>query len=210
VFAEDQVCVCWAEVPRHRHRLLELAEHLTPEERERAARFHFDADRARFVVGRGLLRETLGRHLKVAPRDVSFSYNRWGKPAVAASPVEFNVAHSHEMVALAFTLGRRVGIDVERVDRSIDALELADRFFTAEEAARLRRLAEPDRSLAFLRDWTRKEAFVKAQGEGLGRALEPDAGERAHWSAVELECADGYVASLCAEAGAWRLEVRTI
>jgi 4'-phosphopantetheinyl transferase len=211
VFAEHTVCAFLADVPQHRDRLSALWAHLSPEERARAARFHLSADRERFVVGRGLLREILASYLQVAPGDLAFSYNRQGKPALAGcSPVEFNIAHAHEVVALAFTLGRKVGIDVERIDRAIDVLLLAERFFTAEEAASLRALDEPDRSAAFFRDWTRKEAFVKAQGEGLGRSLEPIGAERAHWSTVEVPCVDGYVATLCAQAGAWRLEVRTL
>jgi 4'-phosphopantetheinyl transferase len=211
VFAEDKVYVFWAHVAWHRHRLLALCGHLTPEESERASRFRLAADWERFVVGRGLLRETLAHHLKVAPRDLAFSYNRWGKPVMDAfSGVEFNVAHAHEVLGLAFALGRRVGIDVEWIDRAIDALGLSKRFFTAEEAAHLRALDAPHRSAAFFRHWTRKEAFVKAQGEGLGRSLEPDDTERAHWTSIEVPCADGYVANLCAEAGPWRLEVGTL
>jgi len=205
------VAVFWAEIPRQRHRLPVLGEHLSADETERAGRFRRGEDRERFVVGRGLLREMLAGHLRVAPRDVSFSYNRWGKPALERfSGLEFNVSHAHEVVALAFAVGRRVGIDVERIDRVVDALALAERFFTADEAVALRRLDEPHRCVEFLRGWTRKEAFVKAHGEGLQRPLEPDTAERAHWSTVELQCAGGYVASLCAEAGPWRLEIGTI
>jgi 4'-phosphopantetheinyl transferase len=132
-----------------------------------------------------------------------------GPGLAGGTSVEFNLAHADEVVALAFTLGRKVGIDVERIDRAIDALALAERFFPAEEAASLRGLAEPHRSVAFFRGWTRKEAFVKAQGEGLARSLEPVGAERAHWTTVEVPCADGYVAHLCSEAGPWRPEVRT-
>lgn len=211
VLAEDTVCVFLTDVARHRPRLLALCEHLDRNERERAARFRLDADRERFVVGRGLLRETLARHLQVAPSDLAFAYNRWGKPALAECPsVAFSITHAFDVVALACTVGRQVGIDVERIDRAIDVLALAERFFTAAEAAHLRGLEEPHRSAAFFRDWTRKEAFVKAHGEGLGRPLEPVADERARWSTVEVPCADGYVAHLCAEAGNWRMEVRTL
>lgn len=211
VFAEDTVCVLFAEVPRHRHRLTALGESLDPAERQRAARFHRAADRERFVVARGLLREILARHFEVAPRDLAFSYNRWGKPALAdSSAIEFSLSHAQELVALAFTVGRRVGVDVERIDRTIDALALADRFFTKDEAARLHDLDEPRRSAAFFRDWTRKEAFVKAHGQGLGRSLEPDEAEKALWTMIEVPCADGYVAHLCAESGPWRLEVETL
>ena len=211
MFAEDRVAVFWAEVPRQRHRLPVLQDYLSPDETERAARFRRVEDRERFVVGRGLLREMLSAHVRVAPRAVSFSYNRWGKPALEGfSALEFNVSHAHEIVALAFAAGRRVGIDVERIDRSVDALALAERFFTADEAAALRRLDEPHRGVEFLRHWTRKEAFVKAHGQGLQRPLEPDAAERAHWSTIELQCAEGYVAGLCAEAGPWSVDLTTI
>jgi 4'-phosphopantetheinyl transferase len=211
LFAEDKVCVLWAEIPRHRQRLAALGKHLSADESERAARFHRAADRERFVLGRGLLREALAGHLRVAPRDLSFSYNRWGKPGLDGfARLEFNVSHAHDLVALAFTLGRKVGIDLERVDRAVDALKLAERFFTAEEAAALRALDGPRRSAEFFRCWTRKEAFVKAHGRGLSRPLEPDDAERAHWTTVEVPCPNGYVAHLCAEAGTWRVVVAEI
>jgi 4'-phosphopantetheinyl transferase len=208
VFDESKVNVYWAEIARQRDRLDALGAHLSADERDRAARFRLAPDRERYVVARGLLRELLAQHLGVAPRDPTFAYNRWGKPSLSPpSPLELNVAHTRGLIGLAFTLGRKVGIDVERLDRTVNAQKLADRFFTPAEAAALRRLDERDRPAAFLRSWTRKEAFVKAHGEGLSRSLEPEADERSRWTTVDAPCPERYVASVCAEAGAWRLEV---
>src|SRR5205085_7159043 len=98
---------------------------LCPEERERAARFHFDHHRRRFIVGRGLLRSILGEYSGVPPERVEFAYGIHGKPALSHGPqggnLQFNLAHSEHVGMLAVTARSRIGVDVERT-RTIEDL----------------------------------------------------------------------------------------
>lgn len=147
---------------------------LSPEERERAARFHFERDRSRFAMGRGYLRALLGRYVGCAPEQIVFRYGQRGKPSLAADAtgLEFNAAHSHDVALFAFALGAPVGVDVELVRPGPAEEGIADRFFSPLEAEALRSLPEAERREAFFRCWTRKEAFVKANGEGLTYGLD--------------------------------------
>jgi 4'-phosphopantetheinyl transferase len=165
-----------ASLERPARTLEALASLLAPDERARAARFHFERDRNRYVVGRALLRVILGRHLQTEAATVSFRYDRHGKPRLdspwQASGLEFNVSHSGSVALFAIARDRRVGVDVELVRPLDDAPGLAESAFSAAEVAALRALP-PGRFLdGFFACWTRKEAFVKARGEGLSLALD--------------------------------------
>lgn len=164
---------------------------LSATERERANRFRLAASRNSFVITRAALRGFLGAYLQCRPRDVEFLYGTQGKPAVSA-PVRFSVAHSGELSVLAFAVGIELGVDVEQVRTFPDWLEIAARQFCAEEAKDLSALPETAREAAFFRCWTRKEAFVKATGEGFSLPIDrfrvtvcPDAAPALIW------CADG-------------------
>jgi 4'-phosphopantetheinyl transferase len=151
-----------------------LARTLDDAERDRAARFHFDRDRRRFVVAHARLRALLGTYLGVATESVEIAAKPGGKPALRApdSDLRFNLSHSGEMALLAFARGCEVGIDVE-AERDVPEMDsIAGRFFSPAESAALRALPESERKRAFFRCWTRKEAFLKATGEGLARALD--------------------------------------
>jgi 4'-phosphopantetheinyl transferase len=161
----------WAlELPPERLAVLERW--LSPDERERAARFLFDRHRTAFIAARGTLRELLGKYLGCGPGEVVFSYSSYGKPSLAspASTLHFNLSHSGGVAAAAFTTACELGVDVERVDRKVD-LAVADSYFSPYEIERLQALPAGERPDAFFRIWTRKEAFVKAQGQGLSLPL---------------------------------------
>jgi 4'-phosphopantetheinyl transferase len=147
---------------------------LSDEERERAGRFHFARDRSRFVVARGLLRRLLGRYLGCDPAGLRFSYGPRGKPFLPDHPsgLRFNVSHSGGLALLAFARDRELGVDLERERTVPEAEEIARRYFSLREGAELRELPEPERTHAFFRCWTRKEAFIKATGDGLSQPLE--------------------------------------
>ncbi len=155
--------------------LAEFGASLSSAEAERAARFRFERDRDRFVAGRGLLRRLLGRYLQTDPQAVEFTYSAEGKPALAgafaASGLHFNLAHSEGLALLAVTRAGPVGIDVERIRALSDAAELVSRFFSARESAAFRLLPEDQKPAAFFSLWTRKEAWLKATGEGLAHLL---------------------------------------
>lgn len=198
-----------------------LADTLSPAERARAGRFRFEKDRNRYIVARGILRAILGRYLRVAPAEIRFAYNYYGKPALAAEgdakPLRFNLSHSHQLALYAFTLEREIGIDVEYIRPDIANEEIAERFFSPNEVVQLRSLSPEMRTEAFFNCWTRKEAYIKARGEGLSYPLaqfdvsliqgeraallttRPDAQEAFRWSVKELKSEPRYVASLVVE-----------
>jgi 4'-phosphopantetheinyl transferase len=145
---------------------------LSDTDRQRANLFTFDRDRRRFVVGRAHLRELLARRLGVRPESVKLTCGARGKPAIAPGSTDldlrFNVSHAGDIAAYAIANGREVGIDIEAVRAVPNADGIASRFFSRQENEAYRALDPSDRPLGFLNCWTRKEAFVKALGDGLG------------------------------------------
>jgi len=147
---------------------------LSADERERAGRFHFDKDRNRFITARGTLRLLLSRYLEREPQAIEFIYGSRGKPSLKANPLnlQFNIAHSHALVLYAFTLRSEIGVDVEYLGRSVNGCEIASRYFSPQEAADLRSLPPTGQARGFFTCWTRKEAYVKATGEGIAFGLD--------------------------------------
>jgi 4'-phosphopantetheinyl transferase len=209
-------------------RVRRLLEVLAPDERERAARFHFERDRRRFAVARGLLRTILGSYLNSGPAALRFEYGAQGKPALApghnSDSLRFNVSHSEGVALFALARAREVGVDVERVSGRVECEEIAGHFFSPGEVARLRALPAEMREAAFFDCWTRKEAYIKARGEGLSLPLdgfdvslapgEPaallanrlDPSEVARWSLRALAPWPGFAAAVAAEGRGWRLK----
>ncbi len=157
-------------------RICAFRDTLDVDELERARRFVFHRDRARFIAARGLLRSIVARYLHLEPQEVRFSYHDHGKPALEPSSnsanLSFNLSHSHELALYAFARGRRIGVDIEYVRGDTDHDGIAEQYFSTTEAAALRSLPSVQRTQAFYRCWTRKEAYVKALGEGLSLALD--------------------------------------
>ena len=145
---------------------------LSADERERWLRFRFEKHRAQFALTRATLRRLLASYLSVSPREISFCYSSHGKPGLKESALDFNVAHTEGMAVFAFTRGRRIGVDIERIRADFWVDEVAERFFSHVERAALRDLPLDKRHAAFFRIWTRKEAYVKARGEGLSHPLD--------------------------------------
>lgn len=151
-----------------------LANHLSSDEMDRADRIHFGNVRSQYVVARGTLREILGEYLGVRPGTVRLTYSAHGKPELAdthGTDLQFNLAHSGNLALVAVTRAAPVGVDIERARNEFDGQRIADRFFTQEEAAMLRAVPLDLRAAAFLQQWTRKECFIKARGEGLSFPL---------------------------------------
>ncbi len=144
---------------------------LSPDEQERAQRFHFEHDRRRFTVTRGTLRTLLGTHLGIDPKAVKFNQTEKGKPLIAGVSIHFNVSHSHERALIAISNNKPVGVDIEYLHREVDYAALAERYFTSKEYAAIQSLPEAQRKHAFLTCWTCKEAVAKASGEGLFLSL---------------------------------------
>ena len=149
---------------------------LSEEERRKAGCFAFDRDRRRFVVARAGLRELLAVRLGMRPESVELIYGPHGKPALAREfcrgDLRFNLSHSEDVAVYAFARGREIGVDLEGVRVLPDGDDIAARFFSVRENAAYRGLNARDKPLGFFQCWTRKEAFIKALGDGLYHPLD--------------------------------------
>ena len=146
---------------------------LSPEEQERRDRFMFEADRRRYVLSHAMLRQTLSLYAAVAAGEWVLETGPHGKPAISACQPQlfFSLTHTHGLSACAIAADRDVGVDAEDISRPAEYLELAERFFSPQEAERIRRLPDDWRAEAFFAVWTLKEAYIKARGLGLALPL---------------------------------------
>src|SRR6266498_958158 len=210
----------------HDRLMQHVAHFLSEDERERANKFRFYRDRNRFIIGRGLLRAILASYVGIAPQDLKFSYSDKGKPALAGitNTTRFNLAHSCEMAVYAVSLNRELGIDLEFLRDELADENVARRFFSPREVSTLFSIPVEKRKEAFFTCWTRKEAYIKARGEGLSMplqnfdvAFEPgepaalvrnhvDAKENLRWSMKALDVPPGYAAALVVEGQGWQLK----
>jgi 4'-phosphopantetheinyl transferase len=225
----DAVHVWFADL--NRHSADDLKQLLAADEIARADRFRFARDRNHYIVARAILRTLLAAYSGSAAHEVQFGYAEKGKPSLSAAEnnlLNFNLAHSHGKVVYAFALGRALGIDLEFVREDFAGEDIADRFFSRAEIAALRNIPADLRKQAFFNCWTRKEAYIKARGEGLSMpldafdvSLEPgqpalflrnhqEPGEVERWCMRALSAPDGYVAALVVEGQSWELKSFTI
>ena len=206
----------------------DLEQRLAPDECDRADRFVRAEDRSRFIVGRGVLRTILGGYLGRDPDQLHFRYSPSGKPVLSAESgshsIRFNVSHTRDIALYAVTIGREIGVDLERIRADFGTEEIAARFFSAREVAALCALTPPYRLEAFFTCWTRKEAYLKARGEGLSLPLDrftvslapghpaallevlDDPEESARWSLRQLFPGADHVAALAVEGRDWHLK----
>jgi 4'-phosphopantetheinyl transferase len=169
--------------------------HLDPDEQERASRFLHPRDAARYAAARSLLRRLLGAYVGEKPGRLRIEKGPHGKPRLGGlhgeHPLRFNLSHAGGRAIYAVTSRTELGVDVEVLREVPDALEIAERFFSADEARCLRGFSVGERDQAFLRCWTRKEAFVKALGQGLSHPLDTFSVSLAEEAEVELRFAGG-------------------
>jgi 4'-phosphopantetheinyl transferase len=147
---------------------------LSADELERAEKFYFARDKARFVMARALLRRILSGYLDELPERLRFEYGPYGKPRLAApeSPIRFNVSHSGDFTVFAVGSRREIGIDIERRRATLDIGAIARRNFSRAEIEALSRVRAESQVDAFFAVWTRKESYCKALGTGLTTALD--------------------------------------
>ena len=193
----------------------ELCQLLSTDEHERASRFRSDRLRDHFTVARGMLRIILGRYAAISPGEIRFQQDRNGKPALAGgASISFNLAHSDDLAVYAVASRKHIGVDIERVHVFDGMDQIARRYFCTAEYRDLVTIPEASRTAAFFRCWTRKEAFVKAMGEGLtcplGRfevtleqgsraalaEVDGSAAVASHWSVYDVAPSDDYAAAL--------------
>lgn len=203
---------------------------LDPAEQARAERFRFPSDRQRFIARRLLLRAILGHCLGCPPQAVVYQANSYGKPGLilpaGAPALRFSASHSAGLALVAVTLGRDVGVDLERARLDFDHVQVAERFYSPAEQTALRALPPADRPAAFFAIWTRKEAYVKALGVGLSlplAAFDVSLDEPARllaarqglpgpetWTLRRLDSAPGYAGALCVQGQDWSLHTGTV
>lgn len=171
----DEIHIWHTSIPQWGAALNGFRDIISENERERSEKYRFPHDKQRFVIARGLLRNILASYVDIPPERISFAYNQYGKPSLSNVPtggtVHFNLSHSHDVVLYAVA-GASIGIDIERVRHDLDVEGIAERFFSKMERDHLRRLPSEVRHQAFFTCWTRKEAYIKAKGNGLSLALD--------------------------------------
>jgi 4'-phosphopantetheinyl transferase len=138
---------------------------LDEEEQARAARFRFEVDRERYIIGHGMLRMLLSRYTGFDPIDIRFIRGRFGKPYLPGRPIDFNLSDTKDAVLIAFAQGMEIGADLETMTRTVEHLQVAEHYFTENEIKGIK--AAGDSKRRFLELWTRKEAVLKASGVGI-------------------------------------------
>jgi len=205
---------------------------LSPEERERAARFRFPQLTHNFVVDHGRMRLILGEYAGVAPENLVFTANEFGKPDVAnpeaadlPGRLRFNLSHTNGLALLAVCLDADLGVDVEAMRPMVDLELIAQSHFSPREVAALGAVASSEKQRAFFRCWTRKEAFLKAHGKGLSIPLDSfavslaeeekpallecrwDPQETERWSSFSLDVGPDFSGALAIRRGNWRISL---
>lgn len=213
-----QIHVWRADLALWAQRVERLESALSADERERAMRYAHEDDRRRFIAARAILRQIISRYVSNGPDQLEFSYGEQGKPALAgdfaSTGIEFNMSHSGEMALYAVARSGSVGVDIEHPRPRTNYMRIAERFFSLEEYEALSELPAELRPVAFYRCWTRKEAYVKARGDGIAaglhtfsvslekraQLLRSDAGpeEIKRWNLMALQPGGDYVAAVCA------------
>lgn len=213
---ERDVHVWWAsrDVSPERQRALE--DLLDETERQRAARFKRDELSRRFRAGRGILREILAAELRADPRSFHYELEERGKPFLPGAGLHFSLSDSGPLVAIAVTRLVALGVDAELAHASRDFDSLMERVLSPRELAWCLDFTADARVSAFYRIWTRKEALLKATGEGISRSLraitvigddargsprvERKEGDGASWSLVDFEPAEGFAGAVALRA----------
>ena len=145
-------------------------------EKEKANSYRFPEHRDEFIVTRSLLRILLGNYSRTDPRSLEFHYGPHGKPTLGwdreGPPIGFSVSHSHRRALYAFTRGREIGVDLEKIRCGLPVKEISERFFTQREAGDIHSVSEDVRDEIFFSYWTLKEAYLKGTGEGFSLPLD--------------------------------------
>ncbi|MGB5675848.1 MAG: 4'-phosphopantetheinyl transferase superfamily protein [Gemmatimonadota bacterium] len=229
---ESEIHVWKANLDASDAQLEAFARTLGPDEEERVGRLHAEPDRLRATASRGLLRHILAGYAGIPTADLRFSYGPAGKPelvgAADSQPLYFNTAHSGDLLLVAVGRAPSLGVDVERIRPVARWERVARRAFSGEEMQRIEALPEESRDEAFITCWTRKEACVKAVGEGVWsgfnrfevsveprepaeiRSVDGEAAAGADWSLYHLEPAPGFVGALAVHGTGWRLRTGTL
>ncbi len=219
-------CISWT---KHLAQIEDCRALLSTAERTKADAFHFERDRQRYVISHAALRSLLTQHVSLAPGDIMIRQNGWEKPQLEPphGGVHFNLSHSGDLALVAISPDYEVGVDVEQIKTLPDLATVATRFFSKSESNALFQLPAAEQTPAFFRIWTRKEAFLKARGNGLSLPLAEfdvslESGctsvllatrfaqaEVTRWRVSDLPCAPEYAAALAVEGLDWTVTTRS-
>ncbi len=189
---------------------------LSDDERDRADKLKVEDKRRQYIITRGTLRRRLALLTNIDPEDFVFEYLKQGKPVLTNDPrcvdITLNVSHSNEFALIAISRKHHIGVDIEKINHDSDPNQLVTRFFSKAEQSEFRALPEAIRAKAFCACWTRKEAFIKAIGDGITYGLDtfdvtvdpevqrPEINLLKHseetWSVINLPINDEYMACL--------------
>ena len=172
--AANAICVWCIDLPRIADQIGALTQLLSEDEKARADRFYFGADRTNFVLRRAVLRKIIAGYLCILPSEVAFRYTPSGQPVLDGEPIRdinFSLAHSGSLTLIAVAHGLAIGVDVEFERTFEDMADVVSRYFSMEERREFFALPTADQKRAFYCAWTRKEACLKAMGQGLAFGL---------------------------------------
>ncbi len=150
--------------------LQQLTAILSEEELDRYRRFHFPADRHRYLVSHALVRKTLSKYVDISPADWTFSYGKHGRPEISnpdVAALRFNLTHTPGLVGCVVTLDNDCGIDAELISGRHNPKGVAERMFSASECLEMRQLKDATLLDYFFTRWILREAYVKARGIGI-------------------------------------------
>jgi 4'-phosphopantetheinyl transferase len=198
---------------------------LSIDERMKAEHFRFERDRSQFIAARGILRLILACYLGVEPGAIRFCYEKDGKPrlqnAFAKSGIQFNLSHSEGLALYVFTHGHEVGVDIEYMREMPEMEQIAEQFFSVRDRVFFDALPASEKQETFFNLWVRKEAFVKATGDGLSYPLDTfdvsvasgklsrilgTARETSGWSIGDVRPAEGFAGAFAVEGGDWEVQ----
>lgn len=224
--SHGEVHVWMTSIDRRRSEMDNLHQTITDDEKARAECFRFDTHRQRYIVGRATLRAILSRYVGIPPNRLRFQYNSYGKPMLVerkdrgvlpTGTLNFNLSHSNRLVLYAVTQGREIGVDIEYIRDNLDVLRIAKRYFSTQEFSEIASLPQTRQIKTFFDCWTRKEAFIKAKGEGFSLPTDQfnvsitpentvawlhtatDQHDTSSWSIQALTPASGYAAALAVQ-----------
>jgi 4'-phosphopantetheinyl transferase len=172
LLAPDEIHVWQSLLDDSDNRLEYYTSILSDDERERSQRFKFLKHRNFYITGRAKLRIFISKYIAIEPCKIKFTYNKYGKPQLDKSPLKFNISHSQNKVIYSFNTENDIGVDIEVINKKIEINKLVNRFFSVSEAETINALDPKIAHNYFFRCWTRKEAFIKAHGQGLSLPLD--------------------------------------
>jgi len=202
-------------------------EALSLDDRTRADRFKFESDRRHFCVGRASLRLILSRYLQTKPGRLQLATGEFGKPYFAdqklSAGLRFNLSHSNQLALIAIVRDREVGVDLEYMRSDFVTDDVANHFFSPAEVEQFREVPAESKTQSFFNCWTRKEAYIKARGEGLYCPLDQfdvsvapgmpamllgsrvDAADALRWSFSDIAAGDRYAGTVAVDGACSRL-----